>query len=71
MGASLFEFACKVGIIFQVILRARRIQDIARVADGCFTQLVFFGYGIHRDAHVLNPVEAVEHTEQVYATLAA
>ncbi len=58
------------GIVLQVVLRARRIEDVAGVADRRFAELVLFGHGIHRDAHVLDPVQAVEDAEEIDAALA-
>ena len=46
---------------------AVRVEDIAGVADGAFTDLAAVDNRIHGDTHVFNPVEAVKHAEHVNA----
>ncbi len=67
MRASFFNLLGQIDIIFKIVFGAIRIENITRIANGRFTKLVLFQHGIHRHAHVLNPVEAVEHAEQVHA----
>ncbi|SPU68989.1 Uncharacterised protein [Brucella neotomae] len=67
MRASLFHFLRQIDVIIKVVFGAIRVQNIARIADRRFTELVFLQHRIHRHAHVLNPVEAVENAEQVNA----
>ena len=50
-------------VVAQVILRAHRVEDVARVTDGRFRDLACLADGVYRHAHVLDPVEAVEDAE--------
>jgi len=65
--AGLFQFGGERCVIFQVVFRPGGIEDIAGIADRRLAELVLLGDRVHRDAHVLHPVEAVEHTEEVDA----
>ena len=56
-------------IVFQVVFRPGGIEDVARVADRRFADLVLLGDRVHRDAHVVDPVQAVEDAEDVDAAL--
>ena len=67
MGAGLLQLLGQRDIVFEVVFGARRIEDVAGVADRRFAELVLGAHRVHRDAHVLDPVEAVEHAEQVDA----
>ena len=65
MRAGLFELSGKCRVVLQVILRTRRIQEIARVADHRLAELVLFDDRIHRHPHVVDPVQAVEDAEEI------
>ena len=54
-------------VVFQVVLRPRGGKDVAGVAQRALAQLALLAHRVHRDAHVLHPVQAVEHAEQVDA----
>ena len=54
-------------IVFEVVFRPGGIEDIAGIADRRFADLVFLRNRIHRDAHIVDPVEAVEDAEDVDA----
>ncbi len=69
MRAGFFKLRRKPGVVFQIVFRAGRIEDVAGVTDRSFTKPVFLAHGVHRHPHVFHPVEAVEHPEQANATL--
>ena len=69
MGSGGLKLFCHADIVFQIILRAIRVQNVARVANRAFADFVRVLYSIHRDPHVLDPVQAVENTEHVDASL--
>ncbi|MNZ88927.1 hypothetical protein D3C78_1078290 [compost metagenome] len=69
MSAGFFKLGGKARIIFEIIFRTRRIQQIAGVADGRFAELVLLGNRIHRNAHILHPVQAVEDAEKINPAL--
>jgi hypothetical protein len=54
-------------VVLQVVLRAVGVEDIAGVADRAFADLARLQHRVHRDAHVLDPVEAVEDAEDIDA----
>ena len=56
-------------IVLQAVLGAVGIEDVAGVADRPFAELAGLAHRVHRDAHVLDPVQAVEHAEEVDAAL--
>ncbi len=47
------------------IVTARRVGEIAGVADGGLAELALLEHRVHRQAHVLDPVEAIEDTKEV------
>ena len=67
MCACGFEVACHGDIVFQVVFGALGVENIARVADRRFADLAAFAYGVHRDAHVFNPIQAIEDAEHIDA----
>ena len=67
VGARRLELLGEADVVFQVVLRAARIEDVAGVADGALAELAGVAHRVHRDAHVLDPVEAVEDAEEVDA----
>ena len=67
MRARFAQVLAHLDIVFEVILRPVRVQDVAGVADRAFADLAAFHHRIHGDAHVLDPVEAVEHAKHVNA----
>ncbi len=69
MGAGGFQRLAHRDVVFQVVFRAVGIEDVAGIADRAFADLALLDHGIHRDAHVLDPVEAVEDAEDVDAGL--
>ena len=66
MGAGRLQFLCAGDIVFQVIFRPRRVQEIAGIADRPFQHLAAIQHRIHRDAHVFDPIERIEHAEHVH-----
>ena len=67
MGAGLLQLLGQRDVVFQVVLGAGGVEDIAGVADRRFAELVLGAHRVHRDPHVVDPVEAVEDAEQVDA----
>ena len=56
-----------IDIVVQVVFGAVWIKDITGITDRAFTDFAGLDHGIHGDAHVFNPVQTVEHTENVNA----
>ena len=54
-------------IIGERIFGAVRIENVAGVADRALGELACLANGIDRDAHILDPVEAIENTEEIDA----
>ncbi len=71
MAAGRLQLLGEDDIIFQRVFGAVRIEDVAGVADRALGELAGFADRVDRDAHVLDPVQAVEDAEQVHAALAA
>ena len=67
MGAGRFEFPGQPDVVFEAVLRPVGIEDVAGVAEGALAELAGLAHRVHRNAHVLDPVEAVEHPEQIDA----
>ena len=61
------QFFRQANIIFQVVLGPRRVQNVAGIADRRFAELSLGNDCVHGDAHVLDPVQAVENAEKVDA----
>ena len=61
------ELAGDADIIVERVFRPGRVEDVAGVADGGLENLSAFQHRVHGDAHVLDPVQAVEHAEHVDA----
>ena len=64
-----FELLGQPDIVFEAVLGAVGIEDVAGVAEGALAELARLAHRVHRDAHVLDPVEAVEDAEEVDAAL--
>ncbi|MPL71091.1 hypothetical protein SDC9_16859 [bioreactor metagenome] len=69
MGARGLELLRHRDVILQVVFRPLGVQDVAGVADRALADLLGLDHRIHRDAHVLDPVQAVEDAEHVDAGL--
>ena len=67
VGAGRLQLAREADIVFEAVLGAVGIEDVAGVADGALAELARLAHRVHRDAHVLDPVEAVEDAEEVDA----
>ena len=62
------QLLCHGDVVFQgSYIRPLRIEDVAGVADRALADLAAVDHRIHGDAHVLDPVEAVEDAEDVDA----
>ena len=68
MRAGCFEFLGQRHIVFEVIFGPVGVQHVAGIADHALADLVGLDHRVHRDAHVLDPVEAVKDAEDVDAT---
>ena len=55
----------RLDVIREVVLGAFRVQDIAGVADARLAECPGLADGLERQLHVGDPVERVEHAEQV------
>ena len=60
--AQLFRHA---NVVFQVIFRAIRVQNIAGIANGAFTDFTVLDDRVHGHTHILDPVQRVEHAEHI------
>src|ERR1700722_18969195 len=67
VGARRFEFFGERYVVIEIVFRPVRIEDVARVAHRRFAQPTALDYRFDRDAHVVDPVERVEHAEDVDA----
>jgi hypothetical protein len=65
MGAGGLQLLGHGDVVLQVVFRAVGVEDVAGVADRAFADLAGLQHRIHRDAHVLDPVEAVEDAEDI------
>ena len=65
--AGLLQLLGEADIVVQRVLGAVGIEDVAGVADRALAELAVVAHGVDRDAHVLDPVQAVEDAEQVHA----
>ena len=67
MRAGRLQLLCQIDVIAQVVLRAHRVENIARVTDRGFGDLARLANRVDRDAHILDPVQTVEYTEYIHA----
>ena len=67
MAAGPLELLGELDVIGERIFGAVGIENVAGVADRAFGELAGLAHRVDRDAHVLDPVEAVEDAEQVHA----
>jgi hypothetical protein len=67
MGARGLQLLGHGDVVLQVVLRPVGVEDVAGVADRALADLARLQHRIHRDAHVLDPVEAVEDAEDIDA----
>ena len=66
MSAGVFQAARQVEVVLQIVLRTRRIGDIAGIAKADFRQsLRPLAHRPNAGLHRLHPVEAVEDAEYV------
>ena len=65
MGARGAQLLAHIDVVLQVVLGPVRVVDVAGIADRTLADLVVLDHRIHRDAHVLHPVEAVEDAEDI------
>ena len=67
MAAGPLKLLGDADIIVQREFGAVRIENVAGVADGALGELAGLADRVDRDAHVLDPVEAVEDAEEIDA----
>ena len=67
--AHLFERLGRFDVVFQVELRAFRVEKVAGKANRRFADAAVLDHGVHRDLHIRNPVQRIEHTENIDAPL--
>ena len=65
--ASLLQFARDADVVLEVVLRARRVEQVAGVADRAFAQHPALAHRVDRHAHVAHPVQRIEYAEHVDA----
>ena len=69
MRAAFLEVFGEVDVVFEVVLGAFGIENIAGVADGGFADAAGVDDGLHGDFHVRRPVERIEDAEDIDAGL--
>ena len=69
MRASGLELFGNAHVVFQVVLGACAVEQVGGVADRAFAQGASLYDGVHRHAHVFDPVERVKYTKQVDAAI--
>ena len=69
MGTCGFKLFGHRDVVFQVVFGAVGVLDVTGVANRAFAHLIGGDHRIHRDAHVFDPVEAVEYAEDINAGL--
>ena len=67
MRAGFLQLLGHIHVIGQVVLRPAFVEEISRVADGALTDAAGFEHCIHRNAHVLDPVQRIEDAEDIHA----
>ena len=67
MRAHLLQLLRERDVVFQRILRARRVEDVARVAERAFANSMSRLHRLHRGFHVAEIVERIEHAENIHA----
>ena len=65
--AGLFQFLQQADVIGEIVFRSGTVVEVARVADRALADLAALDHRIHRDAHVLDPVETIENSEHIDA----
>src|SRR5207244_1807863 len=66
-GSGGFQLAGQTHIVVQVVLGTRRIEDIARIAEGGLGDHARLSYRLDGRQHGGNVVERIEDTEEVNA----
>ena len=61
------QLLAQLNIVFEVVFRTVGIQYVPCIADRGFANLSRVEYGVDRDPHVFDPVEAVEDPEKINA----
>ena len=69
VSASLLELLSHLDIVVKSVLRLCRVEDVACVADACFSDLALVEDFVESDFHALDPVQRVEDPEYVDAAL--
>ena len=67
LRAGLFELTGEIDVVAQVPLRARGVEQIARVAHRGLAQGPGAPHRVDRDAHVVDAVQRIEHAEEIDA----
>ena len=67
--ARLLEFLRQPYVVLDVVLGLARVVQVSGVADRRLAEPVGLEHRVHRNAHVLDPVQRIEHTEQVDTAL--
>ncbi len=65
VGAALFQFLREIHIVLKRVFVALWVEDVAGVAHGGFQQPAGAQDRVHRRLHARNPVQGVEHAENV------
>ena len=65
MRAEFFQLLGHGDEILERILRPRRVEDVAGVANGGLAHRAGFQHGVDGDAHILNRVQRIEDAEDI------
>ena len=67
MAAGALQLLGKIDIVSERILGARRVENIAGVADRALGEFSLLHHRVDGDAHVVDPVQTIEDAEQIHA----
>ncbi len=66
MRARRLQVFTHCNIIVQIIFRAVRVKNIARITNRTFTDLTVFHHCVHGHTHVFNPIQTVKNAEYIH-----
>lgn len=67
VGPGGLKFSSDIEVVLEVILETGAVEEICRITDRPFAQRSALANRVHRDSHVVNPVERIKNTKQVNA----
>ena len=67
MTAGSLQLLREIDVVLQAILGTSWVENITRIANCAFRQFSGLAYGINSNAHVFDPIQAIEDAEDVHA----